>query len=235
MAIRKRQRRRYPRSLPAANPLTPDLRERFDSLLLTWPLRQVQGKVSIPAKAGSEGPAWQLEYEEKYGDGHYADRRALLDETRNRLEMRGLRPEMVCASLERAKATKMQEHITGRRIDWQREYMTELKRIVPNVQKWATRMQDLFDRIGYADPDRWEEKKLPDLVTYLNAFLVAMEDDSLLKISLPGPFRRPAGPGRQPEPWLEQARRELVEAGISSKQDREDLFMAVGLTPWRNP
>ncbi len=230
----KKTRRRYPRPSRHPTPLTPALKDRFFGLLLTWPLRQAQGRVSIRGTPEPKGPAWQLQLEEQYGDQHYADRLTKQENALRVLALEGRADlEAACAAFEAARHEAMWSpggyhhgHVTDRTRDWKEARdprVAALRKAVTDLRAWLVHQR-------YGSPQFFTAETMPEVFRCLDALLLALDRDPFLNRSL-GAVRRPRA-GHQPEPWKRRLQAALKAARVP-KALRRELMIAVGLSPFR--
>lgn len=235
------------RSTPRYVPLTPELRQRFYRLLFTWHFadRRRHQDVAVPWDALAERlqKEWAtreqvfLEYERRFGDGHYDDRQRRLDETLDWLdkEIRADLPAVFNALL-RARRDRGQEQRLGWEIDFRRLLLKHHRR-VKGLQDQATKARQSYLQILWHEPalavDALEDLTPVslDIARALDELLRKLDLDPFKNVRVQGPYRRPKA-GNQPEPWLQRVRDELARAGVPN--DPEDqLLIAVGLLPYR--
>ena len=113
-------------------------------------------------------------------------------------------------------------------MDTRRERIEEREIVLRNLRLWLERARGLLAR-----------KTIPELVPELQdpdfLHIDALIKGPLFRKSLQpasGRLRRPKA-GHQPEPWLGQAHHDLGQAGVTAKEDRNLLLMAIGVTSYR--
>jgi len=225
---------------------TPDLREQFDKLLFTHHIRELRGEVTIPQVDDTQ-PDWEVECETMYGDGHYADRKRLLYETLGSVlyKNRKADPEGIYNALNAAKM-KVAYGIAGAfekgRVDPNRALLLTRDMRVRKARHWTQRVLDFCVAMGYEDFD-------PPILHHGRAFLDALSVDPLLLDRVPGrsagepvapspigPVSLPKRPeGRPRSGWPKETHRELAKAGVSAKEDRITLLIAVGALSYEDP
>ena len=236
-------------------------REWFHSLLLTWTiLHPASSKRYIDREALGRLPRHQMErkcieLENKYGVGHYEDRRDLLESCLKRLEGNNKTSlHAVFHALNEAYGLKGNAFFEGRGLDAVRDLFTERDLILKHLRRWLSRTERLYKRCysrplcdalslaayhgpapaGVTDIQLILDKSPIDvpLLTSLRAFAAALDRDPLTILERPSRLRRPRR-GHQPEPWLKQVRLRLRDAGVEASL-REDLLVAVGFIPYRS-
>lgn len=163
--------------------------------------------------------------ERKYGVGHYAERRDLLESTLAFLtrEERVDLPTVVDV-LAKAKTAKDTAMLVGTGIDDTREFTVERERIRRNTTSWLRRLSS-FQHERTAPPSRPHPlaPAVQDALTYL-------KQSPLFMAPVKTPTCR-ARRGHQPEPWIAEAKRGLSKAKVP-KALHTDLLIAVGLLPF---
>lgn len=261
---------------PIAARLTPADWGRFYELLLTWPLREAAGKAIIPPPEERQPANWELQYEERHGDGRYEQRRKDMQRVLRRLAREG-RADLrrVYQILRDARDEAIDAYRKGRGIDVTRPLVIRATRLLPDLTDALGQLRVFFESysgstiedpnkvvppeaieavrllsaIATGDwrkqhegwPEKWPElghaatalrkilQGVPQPVALAEALGNAVQDAPLLTHTRAKAPRRPRI-GTPAQPWLTRGRSRLREAGISLRQDREDLLAAVGLT-----
>ena len=217
----------------AEREIAPALRRSFETLLVTYHIRELRGEVAIPP-IDDRLHDWQLEYEGVYGDGHYAERKRLLYETLGKIICaRHADPKVIHAALADARNAAMAAARGGRPIDWRRKLVEEYGKLRDNVEYWAKRLQRWFresESVGLGTSV--EKRDAPEVVRHLDALLEVLSTNPFVRHSVADPLGRPC-PDYLPEPWLARAHQDLARARLRRHSDREDLLTAVGLIPYR--
>ncbi len=204
--------------------LTESLREEFDALLLTWPLRQARGEVVVTVEDNS--PTWVLDCEDRFGDGQYAGR----EDSEGRTDFAA-----VASALQWARNAEMLAGMHGQSLDRARTWETERERVRRHLLEWLPRALQLCKDTGYADPANWISGKIPPLVHHLEELLKALQPGLLNPLTmpwlLPGSTGRRLRAGTPGKPWKVGLNRKLARAGVPS-ESRKALLMATGLLPY---
>ncbi len=213
--------------------LTKSLRDEFDALLLTWPLRQAHGEV---VTVENDSPSWTLDCEERFGDGQFAGRKDLLDTTLNVLDSEGRTDfAAVVSALRWARTEEMLAGMRGRSLDRARTWETERERVHRHLSEWVPRALQLCHETGYANPANWTSGEMPPVVRHLEELLAALHPRSLNPLTMPWlPPGRPARRSRRGtpgKPWRDELDRKLANARVPS-ESRKALLMATGLLPY---
>lgn len=255
----RRRAARLPERAPASSPrsrpslLTSDLRKQFDKLLITWtdPERRRRRRVPVrweklSAELGRRGAKRDeiiLKYERRYGDGHYKDRQERLNEMLEWLGQEGVDFTVVLSTLRRARVERHAALAVGREADFLR-LLADHQVNVRHLRHWVAKARGSYAALIVADspvafeavdflidraiaPSWLNHKKILDDVAAL------LDDDPTQALALTGPTRR-AKAGRQAEPWLAAARRELRKAGVPVGGE-DELFIVVGLVRYQPP
>ncbi len=228
-----------------AKQLTPKLRLRFDHLLFTWrnPSRR---RAAAPAAELSTrlANAWRdrenvfREFEERYGDGHYSERKRLLDDDLADLESRpGIDLHAVLTILENGREEQIQNMRPGREVDLRRR-LHEHRALIRDLRHQLLKVKLSYEAVLEASGPTWFA--VVDELHDLQAFLALTERldrlrlwldlDPTQELDISGPYRRPKA-GRQTTPWVTHVRQRLRQAGVDDPEDR--LLIAVGLMPYR--
>lgn len=189
--------------------------------------------------------------EDSFGDGHYGQRKELLDTLLSKLATRkkvSLRDVFV--ALDRAARIQQTEQMRGRFLDEQRESKKEWDIVVRNLGEWIPRAKFLIEGVDTDFEARPEPGRSPELardekdeqkwtrtehaevcqaLAILERVLTRIRSEESSTERL-----RRLRAGRPPAPWVRQARQALRAAGVTSKELREDLLMATGLIPFRS-
>ena len=199
----------------------------------------------------SERIGLMLVIEREFGDGHYDQRKELLDTLLSRLATsKKVRLPDVFLALDRATRTQQREQMVGRYLDEQRESKTETDRVVRNLAEWLPRAKSLMESVDIDAEVRPESRRSTDpahnqeneqtwtraehievrqALEVIERFLAHIRDAETSTERL-----RRSRAGRPSAPWVHQARQALRAAGVTSKELREDLLMATGLIPFRS-
>jgi len=199
-----------------------------------------------------------LECESKFGVGHLEDRRYILHDTLIRCDAN---IDAVYEALRHARMLCDSATIAAQVSDTHSEYWRDLLITRRQLAKWLKRARlsgvKLFSRYPEAvSSDDWilntcrdviknnpYLKRPEDWVTIMKPVLqsmpVEMKIDTLLtdrlmalKPMAENPRREKAG--RISQPWIRRAHAELRAAGVTNIEDRRQLLMAVGLTPYHD-
>jgi hypothetical protein len=211
--------------------LTPALRERFNQLLITYPIQALQGKAPAPWPPHDQSAGWELRYEEEYGVGQFAYRKELLTGALRELHQRG-RTDLValCEILECARLAAFAATLQESEFKRAREFVegrTKARKDLSHALTQAIRFYHLFPR------GRGLEEFMDKLSRPYKACLKALEDDPLLNPHPSGQFMpdghyRHAKAGRRPRPWVADGRRAMQQLKVPARL-RDDLLQAVGL------
>jgi hypothetical protein len=194
-----------------------ELQKQFDSLPFTWydrvfcyvvPTTPAERRSTIWSGAKREDP----HLESKYGIGHFAERKRLLDEVLARHKKADL--HAVYAALHRAWSRGKPNKIILR----YQENFRDLLIIRRNLGRWLKQLRPLAARWEFAG----DIKRIDALA------------ESHIMIFPTPPQLRGTKAGRNSQPWLKQAHAELRTAGITNLGDRRYLLMAIGLLPYRD-
>lgn len=202
--------------------LSKKLRGRFRQLLFTWPFRMARGKTPFLFPKTIEQ---SIALEDRHGDGSYKERKELLDILLEKLHAdEKVDLQEVLGALSRAWAATFRAFNERRQMDTRRERIEEREIVLRNLHRWLKRARGLL-----------ATKTIPELVPELQdpdfLHIDALIKGPLFRKSLQpasGRLRRPKA-GHQPEPWLGQAHHDLRRAGVTRKEFRKDLLVAVGL------
>ena len=216
--------------------LDPQLKNRFGRLLLTWTIHRAKDPKLIPDSEFRFFPGdieeTSRRLERKYGDGHYEDRRFLLEVTLKAISERA-DLEKVFDVLSRARhlARRSQANRVGARYSQRREAVLVRR----NLRHWIGRALGLFAvNVDFLDDviDGGVRNPTFDALRALDAALVKEPELGPRINSL---RLRRSKAGRPSNRWLAPTHRLLSAAGVSSKELRNDLLMAVGLIPYKTP
>jgi hypothetical protein len=203
---------------------TPELHERFRALLSTWPLRKAE-----------RDHLSSVEHERRWGRGHFAERRALLDLTLNRLarhgrtDMDAVFTALVSAKRELVRETwKRRQALTDRESrlkPWERDRV-HLIRALEKYRKrrqtwdlaWNTEWRPVLEGIAPDDPVFLVER----LIAQLNE-----EDPRTLGVKFPKGRHHPAAPAR--------ARKALAAAGVPAGLPGFRQLLATAKCPIQPP
>ena len=259
MARRADSNPRPMRGQTSEGPPTQPPREWFYELLFTWTiLHPSSTKAPIDRKAigllpNRERERKCIELENRYGVGHYDERRTLLDtclrllEGNNKIDLGA-----VFNTLNEAFGEKGISFFEGRGLDAVRDLFDQRDLVLKQLRGWLSRAQRLYSRF-YSEPlcDALQftvyEKQAPagvldlqlaldgnptdlPVLASLRSLIVAIDRDPLTNLEPPPRLRRPRR-GHQPEPWLKTTRRKLAAAHVP-RAIREDLLIAVGFVPY---
>jgi hypothetical protein len=237
------------RTVSHRNRLTPSLIADFHRLLFTWRDRELRRNgVGTPWEELSERlrQEWtrrdqlSLELEEKYGDGHYQDRKKLLDDQLKWLEEEPVDLPKVLEALRRAVRARRAAFQEGREAD-ERRLLHDHQKLVENLRNQAAKARRSYlDVLSVEGPIAFEaidelvslERLGPlAIVDSLGCLIETLDSDPFRTFNVEGPYRREKT-GRLAAPWLKQVRTDLRSAG--APDDPEDnLLVAVGLMPYR--
>lgn len=207
--------------------LTPELRQKFAELLFTWSLRQAQRKVRIPSPQKQQSRDWQKQYEAAYGDGQFEHRLEMLNVAIKELEnVAGMDFNALYKILSRAKRDAFLSAIQGSGMKAQRYIVTKRTKVRTNLKYWAN------EAIRFIDSLSAEPGGFPELTEPFRAILKTVDDNLLLNPSsiFPDSKYRHSQAGRQPRPWLAEARSSMAKLKVPTLT-RIELLKAVGLTP----
>lgn len=218
--------------------ISPQLHEKFQRLLLTFLLRQAQGKVTFDLHEVFLNPASEImRLEDRFGDeafDHEARRMVKTYPTRKEhlfnllsrlVESEERDPEAVYAVLSEAKRQAQQAAILGQAIDNTRKTIAPYPRLKRKSEQIRQALKELAK-----DPDLlWVDADAArDFERRADALIDSLHIDTIL--SAPGPRRRQQGAGRPKQPWNDGARRELAALGVS-REDANILLSCIGLQP----
>lgn len=121
-----------------------------DDLLFTWPLLIHKRQVDIRLPERDE-PNWKLQYEIRYGDGHYDARREMLNDALNDLlTRRGLVDfREIWKALDEARTATLLASNEGWNLDTLRIVQREYETVLANLKTWVARAHRLF-RMKYS-------------------------------------------------------------------------------------
>jgi hypothetical protein len=197
------------------------LRPQFAELLYTWSLHESELRLKDPRPAPSpEMPDWQEQFEARYGVGDREVRRQMLDETLEVLELSDADPERVLTALQRVRVTA-----SDHRTSWVRERLELLfsqraTKIRESMRSAATEFLELHAAVGSNARNE----------TTAAAAVILRNLDTYPLLNPPKPRESGARKaGHQPEPWSDEARRDLKAAGVTAKSHQTDLLVAVGV------
>jgi len=156
--------------------------------------------------------------EAKYGDRRFDERKLLLESC---LADHRLRKsiDVICAVLEKAKEQRRAVLVAWRRTDQHRNRKEQVDIVFRNLLKWLEKAQ----KLPRTEPPTDLDHKVNALWASVTVMFAQDPTTGL---------RRPKR-GHQPEPWLLWAHQQLRSVGVTRKKDRQDLLMAVGITPYR--
>lgn len=230
----------------AAKPsqLTPDLRARFHRLLLTWPDQSRHRRVPWRELSRRLEKEWAdrenvfVEFEERFGSGHYDDRKRFLDATLDSLaDDPHVDLPAVLEALWEARHARVALMREGREIDLRR-MLKEHRRLTKALQHQLLQTEESYlTLLDYAGPGRSEPldqlltfEHWLDLLETLRLLRRALNHDPSRKVDTTGRDRREK-PGRQSAPWLVRLREHIRRAGVDDPEDT--LLIAAGLLPYR--
>ena len=237
--------------------MDPGLREKFHSLLCSYPAEKVTqderlalnriasaiGTVSLfrqlpdvpAAELARQEDALHLEYlrfkrnlEQKYGDGRYEERREWMDSILGVLEDAKVNLDTVYVVLHKAVRSQYRETQIWRQIDRRRNEAKEADAVFRNLKKWVTRAASLFGE--EPDFDSLDDRREWHRISQS---LVTLDEflGGVLAESGPSEQLRRAHRGRPKADWVHDAHRQLREAGVTKQGDRQDLLKLVRLVP----
>jgi len=188
--------------------------------------------------------------ESKFGSGHYDERAELLDTCLGKLDhdadLAGILAGIYEALLEARRAHFLAER-DGRALDERRRIVTEHRLVTRNLLEWTDRAVRLYESRDARDTDVFgavidlrralrkeerESKQAADKRARRQAAQAPQREarpDAIREEKLRRDRGRPA------KPWIRLAHRQLSEAGVKNAAIRQDLLMAVGVTPYRTP
>jgi hypothetical protein len=237
-------------------------REWFYELLFTWTILRPPSasppaidRKAIALLSKSERERKCVELENKYGVGHYDERRTLLDTCLNFLEgNRKIDLGAVFNALNEAFGEKGVSFFEGRGLDVVRDLFIERDLVLKHLRFWLSRVQRLYsdfyseplcDALQFTVYDKHAPGEIGDLrlalddnptalpvLASLRSLITAIDRDPLTNLEPPPRLRRPRR-GHQPEPWLKTTRFKLAQAHVP-RAIGEDLLMAVGFIPYRS-
>lgn len=177
-------------------------------------------------------------------DDDCCERRQMLINTINHLN-KPIDFSMMCSVLSYAKMEQAEIRWAGIQLDNDRDFLTQwirtvrqlktsledAKRLVWNNIKELESIEKSFEDILSDDmtlvpthDELVQARKRYDLIC-------DMLNDSMFKKEPPNPKdKRRDKAGHQPQSWLQKARRGLREAGITSREDRQEILVIFGLT-----
>lgn len=202
----------------AGEPFTAEERKRAIDLALTWPTRQFRHPVPPPT---DDAPVdWSEEYERSYGVADYDGRRGRLKTVLGVIESdQSVDHRRVLAALSEAKRAEFNSEMDGWALDFRREHAERLSQARRGFEKAISEIDALRREMN---PDN-----LPIAAkTDYQAILASLQTDPLLQF--PGPHRRQGGGRRPARPWIDQARREAMTAGIT-RALADSLLFDIGL------
>jgi len=214
--------------------LTPQLRAAFDTLLLTWRLREARGEVVVPIPEKS--PTWALDCEERFGDGHYASRKDSLGTTLALLDKEGKTDfAAVVAALQWARDVEVVVTMRGRSLVRARTLEMERDRVHRHLSKWLPRALQLCKGSRTSIFVNAGLGKDPALVRHLEALLAALQPGTCNLLTLewlpPGHTGRRSRRGAPEKPWMAELDRRLARAGVPL-ESRKALLKATGFLPY---
>jgi len=191
---------------------------RFRELAYSFYLRKEGPSAPPPEMSG-----WQDEFEKRFGDGKFAERLEILNDTVEWCEdSTDADPGIVCAILEAAKAEAGMVALAGQQIDYYRALRKQAAKIRRHLEEGAS------SALRFRSVD---EKPLRDeLNGACQTILRLLPDDPLLNAPAGPPDRR-SHRGQSERPYLARARAALAEAGVSENDYRTDLLIAAALLP----
>ena len=247
IAPKRRPRPQGPKLSPAPGSdrsrLSPELRNQFHRLLLTWsdqsrgrrvPWRELSTRLD---KEWADREKVFLEFEERFGIGHYDDRRRRLDATLDALDGE---PHVdfpaILAALWEARETRMEATREGREIDFRR-MISAHQRLIKDLRHRLHQSEESYlTLLDYHGPGASEAldalydwEKFLDLINRLRRLRWGLEHDPLFEADAAGPLRRSKA-GRRSTPWLVHLRAQLRHAGVDDPEDT--LLIAAGLVPY---
>jgi len=175
--------------------------------------------------------------EDKYGDGHFAERRACLTDLLNDYETKAVDLEAVCAALWAARQERRRESNPGRDADARRALeahralLQKLRHDLLALEKSYAELLNTGNRefVIVEELDRIEKQFA--IMQALKGLRDLLSVDPLLGPTIPGPYRRPAG-GRPQQQWLKNVRSQLKQARVPVDPE-ETLLRCIGLLPYR--
>ncbi len=229
-----------------AQRLMPGRQLRFHHLLFTF-MDPVRRRAAYPvldfssrlSKEWSTREKVLVEFEEQYGDGHYADRKQRLYELLDWLVAKtNVNLETIYQILRQAKADRWATLYPGWATDHRRLVMQHahlVKDLRARIRKVRESYISLLASSGsYAIEAIDELHRLERLFGFTRALddlTTLLKFDPLRTIELEGPSRRERA-GKPAAPWLKDVRTRLRQAGVPDDPD-DTLLIAVGLLPYR--
>jgi hypothetical protein len=203
--------------------ISPEMWKKFEALLFTHAARIILGETKISGEEFTqfcnEAFSCPEKWEEKYGIGHYKDRKTQLENHRSIIA--SAKPDAVYNALGRACSAHLRSREKSTKLDGTRTQIEEYELIQKHLKLWLKRARTYVHK--YIGPFPVDEK--------IEALL---SDDFFTrppKVNIP--LRR-ENAGRPRQPWLRQVDSELSAAGVTSIEHRKELLRAVGLLPYRN-
>ena len=175
--------------------------------------------------------------EQRYGDGHYEERRVCLDDLLDAFEQSRIDLETVLSILRKAEYERTVELSQGWEVDMRRSLKTH-GRLVQHVRHRLRELRDSYSALLGAS--HREFTILEDIDTMERSFslMQRLDDlradlgtDPLVGEKFLGPERRSKG-GRPKQEWLKRLRRQLKAAGIPDDPE-ETLLRCTGFLPYR--
>jgi hypothetical protein len=193
-------------------------------LALTWFERQLRKDIPPP---NDEQDDWQFVHERLYGAGHFDERVELLEDALRRAAADGVRIGAVIAILRRARLALLLHSHAGAHLDWSRPVALRVRQIQRHLDTAADSLIALYRDL---DPDNLPHTAA-SCETTARRIREALTDDPLFRHYRDIRVRRERA-GRQPQPWVKKARKQLARIGVRPDV-RENLLEAVGLIRYR--
>ena len=229
----------------------------FEALLNSWPifcLRRPVHPLDLIIRTGPRKGQVKLQVsptdsdadlEQRYGDGHYKDRRDLLHDVLNRLPT-SVDRRRICAILDAARCAHLDALRGARGIDQARTFFDERDLIRRNLTKWIQRALTFYAShciVRFMDRAPWTIRMDNETISALAILLAKLDPDVAARDGTPAdtlwtdpsPRRRRRTRGRpltQRSAWVRQARAELRQAKVP-RAEEDHLLIAVCLLPYR--
>jgi hypothetical protein len=226
--------------------LTPERQLGFHHLLFTfmdptlrraaYPILEFSSRLS---KDWSSREHVLVEFEERYGDGHYEERKERLYEMLEWLDAKtNADLETVYQILRQAKGDRRAALNPGLAIDHRRlvmQHATLVKDLRTRIRtvrdSYALLLESCSSYALEAIDDLHSRESLFGFTGALDDLYNLLKFDPLRAVDLKGPSRRPRA-GRPAAPWVKDVRKRLRQAGAPDDPD-DTLLIAVGLLPYR--
>jgi len=175
--------------------------------------------------------------EQRYGDGHYEERRVCLDDLLDAFEQSRIDLETVLSILRKADYERTVELGQGWEVDMRRSLRTH-GRLVQDVRRRLRELRDSYNALLGASHREFTILENIDtmersfsLIQRLDDLWVDLGTDPLVREKFFGPDRR-SKRGRPEQAWLKRLRVRLKAAGIPD--DPEETFLrCTGYLPYR--